>query len=285
MPRIAGQSGGDGVQAVLLALRILEAMAAQRGPVGITELATALGTTKSRIHRHLQTLLHQSYVARDGDTERYVIGPALVALSYQAAESVDLGSAARQAMVELRDALGHSTVVSRVEVAGLRVLSTVPGRAGIEISVKPGSLLSYRSSAQGKVALAFGPDSLRILAEKAKSEPLTPFTITDRTEWAAEIERVRTIGWAAAANEWVVGVNALAAPIFGPGGALAGTIGIVDWVRALPDPPAEQTVQQVVAAAHRISAALGHVAGAAPAHPRFDTAGALRAAPRQPEVA
>jgi DNA-binding IclR family transcriptional regulator len=267
MPRIAGQSGGDGVQAVLLALRILEAMAAQRGPVGITELATALGTTKSRIHRHLQTLLQQGYVARDGDTERYVIGAALVALSYQAGENVDLGSAARQAMVELRDTLGHSTVVSRVEVSGLRVLSTVPGRAGIEVSVKPGSLLSYRSSAQGKVAIAFGPDSLRNLAEKAKSEPLTQFTITDREQWTGEIERVRAQGWAAAANEWVVGVNAIAAPIFGPGGALAGTIGIVDWIRALPSPPETRTLERVVAAAARISAALGYVADGDPAPP------------------
>jgi DNA-binding IclR family transcriptional regulator len=267
MPRIAGPSGGDGVQAVLLALRILEAMAAQRGPVGITELATALGTTKSRIHRHLQTLLQQGYVARDGDTERYVIGAALVALSYQAGENVDLGSAARQAMVELRDTLGHSTVVSRVEVSGLRVLSTVPGRAGIEVSVKPGSLLSYRSSAQGKVAIAFGPDSLRTLAEKAKSEPLTQFTITDRDQWAAEIGRVRAQGWAAAANEWVVGVNAIAAPIFGPGGALAGTIGIVDWIRSLPSPPEKRTLERVVAAAARISAALGYVADGDPAPP------------------
>lgn len=272
MPRIAGPSGGDGVQAVLLALRILEAMAAQRGPVGITELATALGTTKSRIHRHLQTLLQQGYVARDGDTERYVVGAALVALSYQAGENVDLGSAARQSMVELRDALGHSTVVSRVEVSGLRVLSTVPGRAGIEVSVKPGSLLSYRSSAQGKVAIAFGPDSLRALAEKAKSEPLTQFTITDRDQWAAEIEKVRQRGWAAAANEWVVGVNAVAAPIFGPGGALAGTIGIVDWIRALPSPPDANTLERVVSAAARISAALGYVAEEAPARRQTEIA-------------
>jgi DNA-binding IclR family transcriptional regulator len=212
-----------------------------------------------------------------------VVGAALVALSYQAAESVDLGSAARQAMVELRDALGHSTVVSRVEVSGLRVLSTVPGRAGIEIAVKPGSLLSYRSSAQGKVAIAFGPDSLRTLADKAKSEPMTAFTIVDPGQWAAEIAQVRAAGWAGAPNEWVVGVNALAAPIFGPGGTLAGTIGIVDWIRALPDPPDPRIVQKVVAAAARISAALGYVAA-----PEASGTGLPLAAPRgvrQSEVA
>ena len=258
MPRIAGQAQGDGVQAVVLALRILKAMAARRGPMGVTELAAALATTKSRIHRHLQTLVQEDYVARDGESERYVIGPALVSISYQAAESADLGSAARQAMLELRDALGHCTVISRVEADGLRVLSTVPGRAGIDIALKPGSLLNYRRSAQGKVAAAFGPEALRRPADTTE-EPPTPFTITDQDAWAAEVERVRAQGWAAAANEWVVGVNALAAPILGPGGVLVGALGIVDWIQALPAPPEARTVRQIVAAAARISAALGHV--------------------------
>jgi hypothetical protein len=61
MPRITG-AGGEGVQAVVLALRILEHLAHDGRPVGVTALARALGTTKSRIHRHLQTLAQEGYI-------------------------------------------------------------------------------------------------------------------------------------------------------------------------------------------------------------------------------
>jgi outer membrane protein TolC len=74
MPRIAGESGGDGVQAVVLALRILEYLAPQRDAVGVTALAQALGTTKSRIYRHLRTLVQQGYIVQSAETERYRVG-------------------------------------------------------------------------------------------------------------------------------------------------------------------------------------------------------------------
>ena len=52
MPKISG-AGGEGVQAVVLTLRILEHLAEEGRPIGVTSLARALGTTNGRIFRHL----------------------------------------------------------------------------------------------------------------------------------------------------------------------------------------------------------------------------------------
>ena len=107
MPRISGEANGDGVQAVVLALRILEYLAEQGKAVGVTALAQALGTTKSRIYRHLRTLVQQGYIQQSADTDRYRVGTRLLTLGVSVAENFDLTKAAQGILRELRDALGH----------------------------------------------------------------------------------------------------------------------------------------------------------------------------------
>ena len=133
MPRVGNQSG-DGVQAVNLALSIIEHLARERRAVGVTALAQALGTTKSRIHRHLQTLVHLGYIVQPADSDRYETGPRLVALGRAVSDNLDLANVAADPLLELRDALGHSAVVSQMTPDGMRVIATVPGRAPIDIA-------------------------------------------------------------------------------------------------------------------------------------------------------
>ena len=42
-----------------MALEILEYLARQKEPVGVAAIASALGITKSRVYRHLRTLLER----------------------------------------------------------------------------------------------------------------------------------------------------------------------------------------------------------------------------------
>src|SRR5271168_594770 len=135
MARISGATG-DGIQAVVLALRLLERLVEEGRPMGVTALAAALGTTKSRIWRHLQTLVQQGYIVQSDDTERYRVGARLVMLGHAVGNSLDIVSVGYRAIRDLRDSLGHFAVISQVEADGVRVLSTIPGKSPIEIGVK-----------------------------------------------------------------------------------------------------------------------------------------------------
>ncbi len=276
MPRIGGDTAGDGVQAVVLALRILEYLASQRRAVGVTALARTLGTTKSRIYRHLRTLQQQGYIVQSADTERYRIGSRLVTLGRAVSESFDLASAAYETIRELRDTLGHSCVVSQVEPEGVRVLAAVSGKSAIEIGVKRGSLLQFHSSAQGKVALAFGEETLREVVLASRLERLTPKTIVTASALRNEIERIRRQGWAVAPNESLIGLNTLAAPIFDATGALVGTIGAVDSIQFIPEHPSAEQIRHIRSTALSISEALGY-AGARSTLDGEDRRGALAA--------
>ncbi len=258
MPRISGAQRGSGVQAVVFALHTLEYIAQHQGSVGVTELARAFETTKSRMYRHLQTLMTAGYLVRDPQTERYRVSARLVALGQAVSEGFEFARAARDVTRDLRDKLGHAAVLSQTEDEGIRIVLLVPSKSSVEIAVKPGSVLSFHASAQGKIALAFGDPSLseRVLAGELPMQ--TVYTIGDPAKLKAEIDLTRKRGWAAAPNESVIGLNALAAPAFDALGHYAGAIAIVDTIQFIPENPSVEQVRELTEAAAQISRNLGY---------------------------
>lgn len=257
MPKISGPAQ-TGVQAAILMLRTIEYLSETKRPVGVTALAQALGTTKSRIHRHLQTLMQQGYVAQGAESEKYEIGPRLLTLARHINDSFNLAGFVSPALQELRDSLGHFAVYSQVEDAGMRVLATVSGTSPIEIGVKQGSLLPFHASAQGKLALAFGRDEIRQRMLGSKLEKFTPRTIVKATALDREMEIIRRRGWAVAPDEVAVGLNALAAPVLDATGSLVGAVGIVDLTQFIPAEPTKDQVKQTLSIAGRVSRMLGY---------------------------
>jgi DNA-binding IclR family transcriptional regulator len=257
MPRISGAQRGEGVQAVVFALQILEYLAQHRSTVGVTDLARVFDTTKSRMHRHLQTLVKAGYVMREEETERYRSGARLIAFGRAVAENFELTSAARPVMEALRASLGHAVTLSQPEPDGMRVIATIAGKSAYEIGVKPGSMLAAHATAQGKLMLAYGGDSVmdRILTRALPRN--TPATTTDRATLRGEVEQVRRQGWAIAPNQAVIGLNALAAPIFDALGTFIGAVAIVDSVQFIPDQASARQIRETVAAAKKISTTIG----------------------------
>ncbi|MCB1423590.1 MAG: IclR family transcriptional regulator [Nitratireductor sp.] len=257
MPRISGETT-DGIQSVVLALRVIEHLAQSRRPIGVTSLANDLGTTKSRIYRHLQTLVQQGYIVRSEETERYKVGSRLISLGRQVSENNSLVNAAHYPMRELCETLGHSCVLSQIEEEGARVLLTVPGKSSIEIGVKPGSLLKFNNSAQGKIVAAFSPQAKieRILARPL--ERTTPNTITDPAKLREHLAMIRERGWATAANESAIGLNTLAFPLFDEMGAVVGSVAIVDLVQFIEAQPSAEQISETARTARRIWQNLGY---------------------------
>lgn len=258
MPRISGQKGGNGVQAVVLALRMLEFVAQAQRSVGVSELARAFETTKSRIYRHLQTLVEAGYLVHEAESERYRVSARLMALGQTVSEGHELTQTARPAMRELRDRTGHSAALSVPEADGVRIISIIGGTSNIEIGVKPGSLLQFHNSAQGKIALAFGDEELLRGVMQVKLEVSTPHTLADPLDLAADVRSARERGWADAPNQSLIGLNAVAAPIFDALGRYVGSIALVDSVQFLTETPSRLQIDSVCAAARRISADLGY---------------------------
>ena len=200
---------------------------------GVTQIAERLGLTKGSVHRHLLTLVERGYLVQNPVTTRYARGPRSRLLAHYAPEA-DLIQLASGPMRDLRDLLGHSVVLSESSPRGALVLSMVGGTAAIEIGVRPGSELQFHSSAQGKVLLAFATANQR---ERVLAKPLpsfTPHTVTDRKTIEEELARVAQQGFAAAPEQAMLGINAVAAPIFDGKDVCNGSLALVGSIQFLP---------------------------------------------------
>lgn len=252
------QEKTENIQSVELALSVLETLAEAQADMGVTALAAALGTTKSRIYRHLRTLVNLGYIHQSPATERYRIGSRLIALGKAASDSADLAGVAQVPMRKLRDATGQGVSLSQIEDEGIRILQTIPGTMQIEVGVRAGSLLGFTTSAQGKIALA-AMDPARREQVLARTLPVpTAHSITDPDELRRHVAQVADQGWATAPNEELLGLNALACPIIGAEGRLVGTLALVSLTQFITTPPDPAQVQAVQAAAAEISTALGY---------------------------
>lgn len=247
------------IQSVVMALDVLETVANANEEIGVTALASALQTTKSRIHRHLRTLLKLGYISQSENSDRYKIGPRLIALGQSASRSMDISSVALPHMRTLRDITGQAVTLGKVDNRGIRILTTLPGKMQIDVGVKPGSLLGLSNSAQGKVALASMPRKMQTELIPDVIPQSTEFTITNKEQIFEHLKQVSADGWATAPNETVLGLNALASPIFNVENEVVATIAIVSLTQYIESPPSREQVDAVLNTAKKISEELGHI--------------------------
>lgn len=240
-----------------LALRILEFLAGQGQPVALTAIANTFSASKATVYRHLQGLARHGFVRRDDVSGRYAVGVKLMVLGEASRSHFEIVGVARQELMKLRDDTLQAISLCALIDEDLVVLDLVHGHTLVEFTTRPGTRLDLHASAHGKTWLAFGPPGLlkRVLTRPRKA--WTPHTITDAKAVENEIRAVKKRGWSSAANQVVMGVNTIAAPVFDHRNILMGSIAIVGSTQVISERPKESLVAEVLAAAQRISRALG----------------------------
>jgi IclR family KDG regulon transcriptional repressor len=250
-------SRSTGVHSVQLAIDVLEAVALADDELGVTQIAERLNMTKGSVHRHLQTLVERGYLAQNSTTSRYAIGPKSRLLARHAPDA-DLVYLAEGPMRQLRDALGHPVVLSEMTPRGALVLHKLSSTAPIEIGVRPGSELTFHASAQGKVMLAFAPYPLQARVLARPLQRFTDKTIVSVRRIEKDLLEIARLGFASAPEEAMLGLNAVAAPIFDAHDACIATVAIVASIQFLPEKPRPSDVAQLIETARQISRKLGH---------------------------
>lgn len=251
------------IHSVLTTLKIIEHMARAHGPIGVSELASTTGIPKSRVYRHLRTLVSRGYVTQDPPSDKYCLTQRLFHIGRAIADQSEFQVQARRIMPALRERVGQTVTIGQIESDGVRVVDILRHPSKVEISSRPGTLFDFHCTAQGKVALAFGPSGLWKKLGRAPLRKWTEATITHRTRLKAEVDRVRKLGWAVAPGEILSGINALAAPVFDGSGALVGTIGILGSIQFVARQPSPELITAVLDAARELSRRLGFTAAAA----------------------
>ncbi|WP_437024192.1 IclR family transcriptional regulator [Streptomyces sp. enrichment culture] len=215
------------MKSVTRSLRILEAVA-QHQPVTVGELTKLFGLPKSTVQRTLVTLAEAGWLrANRRDTTRWEIGARVLAVRPAALQGSSLLTAAHEPMVRLRDALNetiHLSVPDALQcmVVVDRVDSDHPVRTFHTI----GDTSPLHATAVGRAILAHLPkqDVEELIAQGL--ERFTDTTPADPDELRAELDRIRTDGYAVNRNQYRPGVCAIAAPILDEDGTPLASVAV-----------------------------------------------------------
>jgi DNA-binding IclR family transcriptional regulator len=194
------------------ALTILEAFAAERPELGITEVAEAVGMPKSTVHRVLSALEGRGYLRKNLQTGKYRLGSKLWELGTVMVNSLNLRGTSRPYLEELAERTGETINLTVLDGADSLYIDEIQSRFPLRAHSYVGIRAPAHCVATGKAMLAHLPSAFEGRVQ-AGLPRFTEETIVDRTALERELALVREQGYAINREEWRAGVCAAAAPI------------------------------------------------------------------------
>lgn len=252
------ESGTDKyrVESVARAAGLLSAFLRPPHRFGVTELSRATQLTKNQTFRLLQTLLQEELVVQDPDTKAYTLGYRLVELGGVALR----GSTLVQVAAPVLDAVAEQTgeTINLIARAGDGVAICVDKRESrwaLQISARVGARFALHAGATPKLLLAFSaPEVIEAyLDQRCPLTRFTPYTLTERDELLAELERIRRQGYAVSDEDLDLGACAVAAPIRDHRGVVVAGISVASPVTRFGPDERQRNTEAALGAAREIS--------------------------------
>lgn len=198
------------------AFRLLDLLASSEAGYSLSELARLLEMSKGSVHGLLKTLESGGVVEMDSE-RRYALGPRIYNLAQSYIRRSGLRRYALPAMRRLSARTGETVFLGQIEPEGVRIIERIEessARSALRVSAQRGALVPLLAGAIGRVALAGWPPARR--EEYLRAHPLPAFTahsITDPATYLAAVEQTVRTGIGLDREEYLTGVNAVAAAI------------------------------------------------------------------------
>jgi IclR family transcriptional regulator, acetate operon repressor len=258
------------VKSVARALQLLELLADHGdGGLSVTEVAAAVGASKSATFAMLQTLVGYGYATDLDRGPRYRLGPAVLRLADSHTRSMTLIELVRPAMRALTEATGWTSRLAIHEDGYPIFIDRVDGQGSIRFYTPLGIREMPHRSAAGKAILAELDESIvRTVAEETGLPRRTPHTITDVDSLLADLQLVRSRGFAVDDEEDDAGVLCVGASFLGRDGQPAGAVSITGLKADLPEWRLQELGRTVRAHADQMAMAIGGRPWRAPNRPK-----------------
>ena len=244
------------IRTLVTAAEILEKLASSPPPVRVNQLARELGMTRSRISRHLLTLLDLGFIERIEGVDGYRLGWKIFQLGQTAASHHSIMEVGLSYINKLRDTLQETVLLVVPADTGGMVVATNMAQQGVVVALQPGSILPLPTSPSARVMLAFSSP------EKQARTMSSHFARRrkDFKELEAKLAHIRDRFFDYDTGEGSrPGVRAIAAPVFDAHNEVCGTISMLTFRPKLRDQnwPNEKLITAVIACAENMSRSLG----------------------------
>jgi DNA-binding IclR family transcriptional regulator len=195
------------------ALDILDVFARTTKPqLTLQDISVESKLSKNTIFRILYTLTEHGYIAKEN--QAYRLGQKLADLGSTKLRRQDLLTVAGPYLDALRDEFGETVNLGVMDGSGIRYVDVRESRERLRLAERIGGSDLLHSTALGKAQLAYLPaEEVRRLMKEAGMEKCTEHTITTISAMKAELDRVRSAGYAVDREESMLGAFCVAAPI------------------------------------------------------------------------
>ena len=243
------------IPAVDRAIQVLDVLGRAARPLGLRELALEIAVPRSTVYRVMNSLEAGQFVTKAGE-QTYVLGPALKRLAQSVPQGFDLVSIARPTLDAMAVDLELSVKLSVLDQGQALVVLSAVAPTSYTVSTQVGRRFPLHAGAASKVIAAYLSADALATALPSKLERHSANTITSRTKLKAELNSIRSAGYASDRGEFANGVEAIAAPVFGPDGACVAALSVPFFMDE-SEGKRERIVLAVRGGAASISAELG----------------------------
>ena len=216
------------VNSLAKGLRVLEAFTAKDPELLLSEVGRRAGLDNATSFRMLNTLLELGYVDHDSESRRFRLNLKCLNIGFNAIARSDLRALAQPVLrgfVADGAEAASLGVLDRGEVTYIERMQAGLNRTAVDIRV--GMRINAHSSALGHALLAFLPaPQIQQHLDAVIRTKQTPHTLTGLKEIKARLKQVRDEGFALVDQESVLGLRAIAAPVFGADGLPVAAISI-----------------------------------------------------------
>jgi DNA-binding IclR family transcriptional regulator len=211
-------NGQRAVQSVEVGGRLLLALAANRGPMNLKDLAAQAGLTPARAHPYLVSFGKLGLIEQDRGSGRYALGPSALQVGLACLSQLDPIRAAGPVAESLAASTGFAVALALWGNLGPTVVRMIEARQPLMVAMRSGTVMSVLGTATGRAFAAALPEERIVQATPGAlgDEPgrAPALSAAERDVLRQARHDLHRHGLVRAEGRPIPGVNAFSAPAF-----------------------------------------------------------------------
>ena len=204
--------GPDYVQSLHRGLAVIRAFDSEHAEMTLSEVAARTRLARAVARRLLLTLEYLGYVTRRG--RQFSLTPRVLELGFACLSSLSVAMLAQPFMEEVARRIDESCSLAVLDDLDIVYVQRVAVRKVMTITLGIGARLPAFCTSMGRMLLAgLGAEALEPWLRRLRPQALTRFTLTEKPQLRAVIERARTQGYAYVEQELQEGLCSIAVAV------------------------------------------------------------------------
>lgn len=249
----------NNVQSIDRALDIIEVLSQENDGLGVTEIASRIGLPKSTAHRIIATMAERGYLSRT-DKGVYKIGLKLIEAVSCYINSLELQTEARPYVAQITAELGLTSHLGVLDGDQVVYIEKMDVFSNVRMYSQIGVRVHSYSCSLGKCLLSnYSSQQVRKIMANCSFIRFTKKTLGSVDELIADLDKVRSRGWAIDDEEAEIGHRCIGAPIYDYRGDIIAAISASGPTSILTEDRIESVAQYVRKQALEISKSMGYI--------------------------